>query len=82
MNSKNNNTALIVIAVIAAFGLVMATAVAVLAIVPQAHALRPTCSVTAGQCGDFAKNGQHPPFPTPPITEKSFSDPIFLLLIQ
>jgi hypothetical protein len=37
MNSNNNNTALIVFAVIAAFGLVMAT-VAVLPIVPQAHA--------------------------------------------
>jgi hypothetical protein len=64
MNSKNNNTALIVIAVIAAFGLVMATA-AVLAIVPQAHALgRPACSTTkTNQCGLEAQGqfGSHPP---------------------
>jgi hypothetical protein len=65
MNSKNNNTALIVIAVIAAFGLVMATAAAVLAIVPQAHALgRPACSTTkTNQCGLEAQGqfGSHPP---------------------
>jgi hypothetical protein len=48
MNSKNNNTALIVIAVIAAFGLVMATAVAVLAIVPQAQAKGATVVQTNG----------------------------------
>ena len=65
MNSKNNNTALIVIAVIAAFGLVMATAVAVLAIVPQAHAAgQPACSTTKSkQCGLEARGqfGHHPP---------------------
>ena len=38
MNSKNNNTTLIMFAVLAAFGLVMATS-AVLPVIQQAHAL-------------------------------------------
>jgi hypothetical protein len=48
MNSKNSNTTLIMFAVIAAFGLVMAT-VAVLPIVQQAQAVQPPSKSPCGK---------------------------------